>query len=49
MAVTPKGGYAPVLAGIFVATAVSFAIAAVLLKFGRGADEPEMGRHAART
>jgi PTS system mannitol-specific IIC component len=48
MAVTPKGGYVPVLAGIFVATAVSFVIAAVLLKFGRSGDEPEIGRHAAR-
>ncbi|MEU7874393.1 PTS mannitol transporter subunit IICB [Dactylosporangium sp. NPDC049140] len=36
MAVTPKGGYFVVLLGIFVAAAVTFAVASVLLGFGRG-------------
>ncbi|MBO4275508.1 PTS mannitol transporter subunit IICB [Microbispora triticiradicis] len=35
MAVTPKGGWFGVIAGIVVATAVSFAVAAALLGFGR--------------
>lgn len=35
MAVTPKGGWFGVIAGIVIATAVSFAVAAVLLGFGR--------------
>src|SRR4051812_41637579 len=36
MAVTPKGGYFVVLLGIAIAAAVTFAVAAVLLGFGRG-------------
>ncbi|MEU7884917.1 PTS mannitol transporter subunit IICB [Microbispora bryophytorum] len=44
MAVTPKGGWFGVIAGIVVATAVSFAVAAALLGFGRAngdkADDP---------
>ncbi|GAB3137479.1 PTS mannitol transporter subunit IICB [Microbispora hainanensis] len=35
MAVTPKGGWFGVIAGIVIATAVSFAVAAALLGFGR--------------
>jgi PTS system mannitol-specific IIC component len=35
MAVTPKGGYFGVLLGIVIAAAVTFAVAAVLLGFGR--------------
>jgi PTS system mannitol-specific IIC component len=38
MAVTPRGGHLSVLLSIAVATAVSFIVAAVLMKFGRGAD-----------
>jgi mannitol PTS system EIICBA or EIICB component len=36
MAETPRGDYFGVLAGVAVATAVSFAVASVLLGFGRG-------------
>jgi len=35
MAVTPKGGYFGVLLGIVLAAAVTFAVASVLLGFGR--------------
>jgi PTS system mannitol-specific IIC component len=38
MAVTPRGGHLSVLLCIAVATAVSFVVAAALMKFGRGAD-----------
>jgi PTS system mannitol-specific IIC component len=38
MAVTPRGGHLSVLLCIAVATAVSFIVAAALMKFGRGAD-----------
>lgn len=39
---TPRGGYFPVFAGVLIAAAVSFAVASVLLGFGRGEkkDEP---------
>jgi PTS system mannitol-specific IIC component len=41
LAETPRGGYFGVLAGVVVAAAVSFAVGAVLLGFGRNAgDEP---------
>ncbi|MEV5739927.1 PTS mannitol transporter subunit IICB [Microbispora rosea] len=47
MAVTPKGGWFGVIAGIVIATAVSFAVAAALLGFGRAngdqADDPAQG------
>ncbi|WP_113698462.1 PTS mannitol transporter subunit IICB [Nonomuraea lactucae] len=36
MAVTPKGGWFGVILGILIATAVTFALASVLLGFGRG-------------
>ncbi|WP_240687069.1 PTS mannitol transporter subunit IICB [Amycolatopsis suaedae] len=39
IAVTPKGGHLSVLLSIVVATGVSFLLAAMLLRFGRGADE----------
>jgi PTS system mannitol-specific IIC component len=44
MAVTPKGGYFVVLLGIFVAAAVTFAVASALLGFGRSepAEEEEL-------
>ncbi|WP_433500858.1 mannitol-specific PTS transporter subunit IIC [Sphaerimonospora sp. CA-214678] len=38
-AVTPKGGWFGMLAGVLVATAASFAVASVLLGFGRAAGE----------
>jgi mannitol-specific phosphotransferase system IIBC component len=40
LAVTPKGGWFGVLAGIVIATGVSFAVASALLGFGRGEKEP---------
>ncbi|MGW2220622.1 mannitol-specific PTS transporter subunit IIC [Nonomuraea sp. NPDC001684] len=40
LAVTPRGGWLGSIAGIAVAAAVSFAVAAVLLGFGRGEKEP---------
>jgi PTS system mannitol-specific IIC component len=39
MAVTPKGGYVGVVAGVAAATVVSFVVASVLLKFGKGRDD----------
>jgi PTS system mannitol-specific IIC component len=45
LAVTPRGNYFGVLAAVVVAAAVSFAVASVLLGFGRNADpdDPEPG------
>jgi mannitol PTS system EIICBA or EIICB component len=41
-AMTPRGGILPMLSGVAVATAVSFAVASLLLGFGRGEKaEPE--------
>ncbi|MEU0571863.1 PTS mannitol transporter subunit IICB [Nonomuraea sp. NPDC005983] len=42
LAVTPRGGWLGVIAGIVIATAVTFAVAALLLGFGRGekAEQP---------
>ncbi|WP_040205725.1 PTS mannitol transporter subunit IICB [Neobacillus jeddahensis] len=41
LAMTPKGGYFAVLAGVVVATAVSFAIAALILKTSKATEEEE--------
>jgi PTS system mannitol-specific IIC component len=41
LAVTPKGGFFGVIAGVVVAAAVSFVVASALLKFGRGVREEE--------
>ncbi|MEU9885957.1 PTS mannitol transporter subunit IICB [Sphaerisporangium sp. NPDC051011] len=41
LAVTPKGGWFGVLAGIIIASAASFAVASALLGFGHGEKEPE--------
>ncbi|WP_310832141.1 PTS mannitol transporter subunit IICB [Paenibacillus pedocola] len=41
-AMTPKGGYVPMLAGVIVATAVSFVLASLLLKTVKKTDEDEM-------
>lgn len=46
MAMTPKGGYIPVLAGVIAATLVSFLLAALLLKTTRQKEE-EMDLEAA--
>ncbi|MEV4840016.1 PTS mannitol transporter subunit IICB [Nonomuraea sp. NPDC049486] len=43
LAVTPRGGLFASIAGIVVATAVSFALAALLLGFGRGEKEEPAG------
>jgi PTS system mannitol-specific IIC component len=40
-AVTPKGGWFGVFAGVLVAAAVSFAVGSVLLGFGRGSNDLE--------
>ncbi|MFC4858089.1 PTS mannitol transporter subunit IICB [Actinophytocola glycyrrhizae] len=47
MAVTPRGGHLSVLLCIAVATAVSFIVAAALMKFGRGADADDTAVPAA--
>jgi mannitol PTS system EIICBA or EIICB component len=39
MAMTPKGGYMGVLAGVLVATAVSFAVASLILKSSKSQEE----------
>jgi PTS system mannitol-specific IIC component len=39
LAMTPKGGYLGVLAGVFVAAAVSFLVSTVILKTGKQTDE----------
>jgi PTS system mannitol-specific IIC component len=41
LAVTPKGGYLGVIAGVIVAAAVSFVVASALLKFGRDVRKEE--------
>jgi PTS system mannitol-specific IIC component len=41
LAVTPKGGYLGVVLGVLIAAAVSFIVAAVLLKFGKDARREE--------
>ncbi|KGE18685.1 PTS mannitol transporter subunit IICB [Paenibacillus wynnii] len=41
-AMTPKGGYLPMLAGVIAATVVSFLIASVLLKTSRKSGEEDM-------
>lgn len=41
-AMTPKGGYVPMLAGVIVATAVSFVLATLLLKTVKKNNEEEM-------
>ncbi|ULO06158.1 PTS mannitol transporter subunit IICBA [Paenibacillus sp. 19GGS1-52] len=46
-AMTPKGGYLPMLSGVVVATVVSFLLASVLLKTVRKNDEEEMDLEAA--
>ncbi|MCP8969637.1 PTS mannitol transporter subunit IICB [Ectobacillus ponti] len=47
MAMTPRGGYLGVLAGVLVATAVSFAIASLILKTSKVKDEEEEDLSAA--
>ncbi|CAM3911269.1 PTS mannitol transporter subunit IICB [Kibdelosporangium persicum] len=47
LAVTPKGGWFGVLAGVVISAAVSFIIAALLLKFGRDARKAEREQEVA--
>jgi mannitol PTS system EIICBA or EIICB component len=47
IAVTPRGGHVSVLLCVIVAAGVTFALAAALLKFGRGADVEEEAAVAA--
>jgi PTS system mannitol-specific IIC component len=47
LAVTPKGGYFGVIAGIVLSAAVSFVVASALMKFGRGEKEAERKREVA--
>jgi len=47
MAVTPRGGHVSVLLSIAMAAGVSFIVAAVLMKFGRGSDVDDPALEAA--
>lgn len=47
LAVTPKGGYFPVLSAVLVATVVSFVLASLLLGFGRGSDDVDESEETA--
>jgi PTS system mannitol-specific IIC component len=42
MAMTPKGGFLPVITGIIVSTAVSFVVSALLLKTGKQMDDGDI-------
>ncbi|HZJ07880.1 MAG TPA: PTS mannitol transporter subunit IICB [Nocardioidaceae bacterium] len=44
LTVAPRGGYFPVLAAVVVATAVSFAVASLLMGFGRGTKDEKVHR-----
>ncbi|MFJ7728650.1 PTS mannitol transporter subunit IICB [Neobacillus sp. NPDC097160] len=48
LAMTPKGGYFAVLAGVIVATAVSFAVASLILKTSKATDEEDLSSAAAK-
>jgi PTS system mannitol-specific IIC component len=47
LAVTPKGGYFGVIAGVVVSAAVSFVVASALMKFGRGEKAAERRQEVA--
>jgi PTS system mannitol-specific IIC component len=49
IAMTPKGGLLPVLIGMLCATAVSFVIAYLLLKFTKQAEDGDLSAAAAKT
>lgn len=50
LALTPRGGYIGVIAGVLVATAVSFIVAALILKTGKQSDdEDELTKAAEKT
>ncbi|EKN70474.1 PTS system mannitol-specific transporter IIBC [Neobacillus bataviensis LMG 21833] len=48
LAMTPKGGYFAVLAGVIVATAVSFAVASLILKTSKATEEEDLSSAAAK-
>ncbi|PFH85647.1 PTS mannitol transporter subunit IICBA [Bacillus sp. AFS088145] len=48
LAMAPKGGYLPILAGVFVATAVSFIVSAVVLKSSKSVSSDEDLERAAQ-
>jgi mannitol PTS system EIICBA or EIICB component len=48
LAMTPKGNYVGVLAGVLVATAVSFAVASLILKTGKAIEEEDLTSAAAK-
>lgn len=49
MALTPRGGYLGVIAGVVVATVVTFLIASVILKTGKQTDEDELAKATEKT
>jgi PTS system mannitol-specific IIC component len=49
MALTPRGGFLPVIAGVLVATAISFLIASVILKGSKEIDETELAKATEKT
>ncbi|XZF77935.1 PTS mannitol transporter subunit IICB [Bacillus sp. AL-1R] len=50
LAMAPKGGYLPILAGVFVATAVSFIVSAAILKSSKSvASDEDLERAAQKT
>lgn len=48
LAMTPKGNYLGVLAGVIVATAVSFAVAALILKTSKATEEEDLSSATAK-
>jgi PTS system mannitol-specific IIC component len=49
MAMTPKGGFIPVIAGVLVSTAVSFVVASFFIKKNPGDDELEAAQSKVKT
>lgn len=49
MALTPRGGFLPVIAGVLIAAAVSFLIASVILKGSKEIDEAELAKATEKT
>ncbi|MDT8862681.1 PTS mannitol transporter subunit IICBA [Alkalihalobacillus sp. MEB130] len=49
LAMTPRGGYFAVIAGVIAATAVSFIIASIILKSSKATDEGDLAKATAQT
>lgn len=49
LALTPRGGYLGVIAGVLVATVVSFIIAALILKTGKQSDDDDLAKATEKT